>query len=346
MGHEKRGRVNLDASRLQDRGPAMATVGGGSSLILPLWARVALAVASGAAVGWYCYQRLMSLPYGAHDFGNSYYAAKHTLMGHNPYVAILSEPGQILWPIYLHPLTNAVAVFPLTPLAPKVAAGVFFAVSTATLTFALTRDGIWRLPMLLSAPFVVASWSVQFSPLLVACALMPRQLGWLAPVKVNLGVAAFAYRPSRWTIIGGGVLVVVSLLVRPTWPLEWLQTLPTAPSHISPVLYPFGFLALLAVLRWRTPEARLLLAMTLIPSAPWFYDHLMLWLVARTVWQMWFLTAVSWVTLVATLASEGMIFEPRMANIQPFIAWGIYLPALLVVLWNPGTNGERPNPAG
>lgn len=47
-------------------------------------------------------------------------------------------------------------------------------------------------------------------------------------------------------------------LLLPHWPVDWLDALRGAPHYAPPVQRPGGFLLLLAFLRWRQPEARML----------------------------------------------------------------------------------------
>src|SRR5688572_13368067 len=160
-----------------------------------LWQRILVAVAIGMAAGWFCYSRLDSRDLGAHDFSYPWHAARALVGGQNPYDALRTETGLPFSRWYLYPLPNAVAAMPFAFLPEYAAGGVFFGVSSALLAYGATSQDWWRLGMFASAPFVVALWSVQWSPLLVASALLP-WLGWLAPVKPNLGLAAFAYHPS------------------------------------------------------------------------------------------------------------------------------------------------------
>jgi hypothetical protein len=91
----------------------------------------------------------------------------------------------------------------------------------------------------------------------------------------------------------------------------------------------------LAALRWRTREARLLLAMALVPQVLFFYDQLPLFLVCRTRrealafigWGM----AVMMVYLIPAFVGFG----------GPWAMIACYLPALVIVLRRPN---EGPAP--
>jgi hypothetical protein len=132
--------------------------------------------------------------------------------------------------------------------------------------------------------------------------------------------------------VGGVVLLIVSLVIAPRWPLEWLEHLGRQPSkHKSVLLWPMGFVALLALLRWRTPEGRLLLMSALVPTASLPYDHLLLWLVARTWKQAAVLTGVSWAGYVAVLATAPHDLTGDAPLLHLLLALGMYLPAAAIV---------------
>ena len=89
---------------------------------------------------------------------------------------------------------------------------------------------------------------------------------------------------------------------------------------------------MLAVLRWRTPEGRLLLASTVIPAASLPYDHLLLWLVARTWKQAAALTALSWAGYIAVLATAPHDLTGDATLLHLLLALGLYVPATAIVL--------------
>jgi hypothetical protein len=201
---------------------------------------------------------------------------------------------------------------------------------------------------------------VQWSPLLLASLLLPG-IGWLGAAKPNLGVVAFVLRPRWSTVVGGLALVAAAFWLVPRWPLEWLAHLRLATLSYRPVImWPLGAVGVLGLLRWRTPEGRILAAMTLVPLAPFHYDHLFLWLIPRTWRQSLWLSGCSWVSVVAMLATtpHDLTRDPRL--VQALIAGGLYLPAAIMVLrlpnvgavpdrvarvvasWPPWLRGEEP----
>ena len=66
-------------------------------------------------------------------------------------------------------------------------------------------------------------------------------------------------------------------------------------THIRPpLLYWGGPLMLLALLRWRRPEARLLAALSCVPHTPELYESLYLFLVPASMWQGALLAALNY----------------------------------------------------
>jgi hypothetical protein len=174
--------------------------------------------------------------------------------------------------------------------------------------------------------------------LLIAAALLPG-IGWLGVAKPNLGIVVFAHRPRWSTALGAIALLASGLVINPSWPTEWLQHLGRQPSpHPPALLWPFGFVGLVGLLRWRTTEGRVLAAMTVAPSSAWFYDQLFLMLVARTWKQSLVLSAISWASFILVLATQApinLIDPERARGVQRLLVLGTYLPAAILVLRQP-----------
>jgi hypothetical protein len=159
-------------------------------------------------------------------------------------------------------------------------------------------------------------------------------LGWLGCVKPNLGVVMLAGARSRrdaLILVGGGLLVVlVSLAILPRWPLDWLTAL-KASTHFKPLVYrPGGFLLLLAALRWREPEARVLLALGLVPVTGLVYDMLPAILVCRTAGQAVVLTLVGyipWFTIGHSNTLEDQMWHNGITTL-----WFELMPAVAILL--------------
>jgi hypothetical protein len=234
----------------------------------------------------------------------------------------------------LYPLPTVLLVVPLARLSLAAAGGITMGLSSALLAFVLTRQGWHRLWMLASAPFVMAISLGQWSPLVTVAALEPA-LGALAILKPNIGLAAFAYRPSLRMALGCAVVFALSLIALPRWPLEWLHAIRSLPGHPAPILavHGVGIVLLLAAVRWRTPEGRLLLVSACVPQLLLFADQLPLLLVARTRNELVALTACSQIGFVIwfLMLRDGDLYVLKAA---PYVLLFIFIPTLVLVLRN------------
>lgn len=121
------------------------------------------------------------------------------------------------------------------------------------------------------------------------------------------------------------------------WPLTYppaalIAGLPLAPLPL--LLRPFGWMLLLALLRWRDPAAHLLLALAAVPQAASFADSVLLLLVARTWGEAALMAGTSVAGYAVWLASDAPrgTCEVIVVHGWPFVpVWG-YLPVLCVVL--------------
>jgi hypothetical protein len=269
------------------------------------------------------------------DFVFPWAAARHLLAGRDPYAAL---PGGLPEPFespLLYPLPTVLAVIPLARLSLAAAGGIMMGLSAALLAFILSRGGWYRLWMLASAPFVMAINLGQWSPLIAVAALEP-SLGALVTLKPNIGLAAFAYRPSRRMVVGSILVLALSLIALPRWPIEWLHAVRSLPGHPAPILVlrGVGLVLLLAALRWRSPEGRLLLVSACVPQLLLFADQLPLLLVARTRGELVAITACSQVGFVVwfLLLKDGELYVLKAA---PYVLVSVFLPALVTVLRRP-----------
>lgn len=296
-----------------------------------IYAVVAAGVAGWIAARWY-----LTSPLGTPgpDVDQWWWMARQLLRGDDPYAA--DQVARVFVTRIYYPLTAAVISLPLALLPLEVARGVFVVGTAGLLGFAAGkhRPELW--PMLAGMPMLMALRSAQWSPLLTAAMLLP-SLGWLAAVKPNLGVAMLAGARSVRAVkilVGGGLVVVaVSLLVQPKWPWDWRTVLESS-THFQPLLMrPGGMLVLLALLRWKDPDARLILALGLVPVTGLFYDVLPAGLVARSWKQALALMVVGhvswmndWLPRTAHTLAEEMWLNGRLA------LWFALLPALALVL--------------
>jgi hypothetical protein len=150
-------------------------------------------------------------------------------------------------------------------------------------------------------------------------------------------------------VIGGLALLAISLAVSPTWPVRWAESV-RASVHVSPIRSPGGVILLLALIRWRRPEARLLAVLACVPQIIGLYDTLPLFLIPRTRWQGYALAGLSYIAAFGQVAAAprlpGMTLEATLAARWPFIFFCLYLPALVMVLLpRPVEARERPQVA-
>lgn len=271
---------------------------------------------------------------GAGDFAFPLRAAQHLLAGRDPYVEMVPGiPGAA--GAFLYPLPAAVAAVPFAGLAPQWAGAAFIGASTALLAYGLSEKGWWRLLALMSPAFLLAFSVANWPPILVASALIPG-LGWLAAVKPNLGLVLFAYRPRWSTVIGVVIVLAVSFVWLPQWPAGWLSHVSRQEiSHPPVFLWPLGAIGFAGLLRWRTPEGRVLAAFALVPVSVFPYDHLLLWLIPRNMREALLLTWAAWLTTPAILGFNAEQSTATLLLIQAGISLGTVVPAAYLVLRHP-----------
>lgn len=265
----------------------------------------------------------------AADFTWSWRAAQAILDGQNPY-DMIRPSGQYPYnaPFY-YPLPAALVAVPFTIFPATIGGALFIGVSTGILAYALLEQDQQdqALLILLSAPYFAALRAGQWSPLLTAAMILPA-LAFLLTVKPNLGLAGVVYQP-RWRVVLAHVSLVMlaSLLILPTWPLDWLVALQDH-RHDAPIASMPGTLMLLALLRWRDPRARLLLALSIFPQRLLFYDQLPLLLVAKSLRARLILIGSGWAGFLAWQTIAG----PYSYAAPPWVLWFCYVPALGIVL--------------
>jgi hypothetical protein len=142
--------------------------------------------------------------------------------------------------------------------------------------------------------------------------------------------------------LAAAAVLALSFLVLPTWVGDWRAGLGKLDYHPAPILTFPGALAALALLRWRRPEARLLVAMACVPQLLFFADQLPLWLIPRTKRETMALSACSLAAFLGwfVLLKPGDYYVMKAA---PWVTSFLYLPALVMVLRRPN-EGEVPAP--
>ena len=172
-------------------------------------------------------------------------------------------------------------------------------------------------------------------------------------MKPNLGLAAFAARPTWRAVWGTVVLCAAAFALEPAWPMFWLRQLFAMKGgdthmvlgHLSPIMVPGGVVLVLALLRWRRPEARMLFVLSLVPQTMTFHDVLPVMLVAQTFRQSLSLGLLSHAAFL--LARSELITETDVGvmfhNTAPLALWLMYVPALILILKRPnvGTVASR-----
>ena len=302
--------------------------------------RVAVALLFALAAGAICWRA----QYVAHALGGDYlmiWRATHiALDGGDPYRLMWWMELPALHTPFNYPLPAVGMGLPFVWLRQQNAAIAFVACSAGLLGFAITRRNLDRIGILLSVPFIFAAQLSQTSFLILALALFPAAAG-LTGMKPNIGLALFAWRPRWWTVFSGGLLLFGTIVISPEWPAEWLALVRSSPTHSAPIATGVGALALLAVLRWRRPEARLLIAMTLIPHGLYFYDELPLWLIASSRRDALLLTGASWIGWVLWVATSSGAGAPHLRDAATWLVASLYLSCLWLVLRRPNV-GQVP----
>lgn len=304
-------------------------------------ARLSVSLAIGLAATLVAAANYSHHPTGALTDFDQIYVAARTLMAHgDPYRAVRAQGFP--FPLY-YPATAGVVTLPFLLLPLEWARAAFIGVGTGLCAWALSRKHWYPLLALLSGSYFSALLIDQWSPLLIGSAFLP---GWLAGMvlsaKPTVGLAlviAFWIVPvRRMAVLASGALVLalVAVLLSPEWIRSWLEAIQYAP-HIVPLvtLLPFGPLLLGALLRWRRPEGRLLLALACIPQTPSMYGTLLLFLLPSTRGETLALVILSDVAYYAMpdLTSTGPEALARYVHSSSWIlSLLLYLPCLVMLL--------------
>ena len=276
----------------------------------------------------------------AADYSGPWKAAQLLLQRVNPY-AVMSDLTPYPLGQLAYPLPAAIITMPLAGLSAAVAAGVFVALGVGALAYTVLDGPPYRLLIMGSPCFIVALTLAQWSPMLTASAFIPA-LGAFAVCKPNLGLALLARRPTRWMIGGGAVLLVISFLLVPTWLWDWTHGVSGMSYYKAPIAVKGGFILALAALRWRDPDARLLLVLSLVPSNLILYDQLPLFLVSRRKRDTVLLFVGSWLVPIVTRMTLPEWVDQEIVRQTfmraPVVAF-LFVPALYIVLSRPSADG-------
>ncbi len=279
---------------------------------------------------------------GPSDFYVIWHASRIFLAGQNPYELI--GPGRMIpfdWELH-YPASTLVAAAPLTLFQERTADFVFVFSSAFLLAYGALRENLDRIWIFASAAFVVNAKSAQWSALTASGFFLPL-MGIALCLKPSDGFAILAGTGRRtWLVaaVSALVLLVVSLIMMPEWPRYWISSVTTTWEFVSPVRRAGGFILLLAALRLRTKEGRLLLALALVPQVQSWYAALLPLLVARSKRenQILSLTSSLGYVLLIPLAMSSPTHEISAFDIGRMMVAYCYLPALIVVLKRDNTN--------
>jgi hypothetical protein len=215
------------------------------------------------------------------DFSLLRFATQVALRGGNPYVAI---PG------LEYPLPGLVLLAPWTLLPDALGSALFTFVGATAFAWALMANGYASLLGFFSPGMLFAAQVGQYPPLFAgAFAIAP--LGVFLIAKPHVGLATFVARPSWWPVVSAVTCTTIAFALLPNWISDWRAALALVGAHVSggsgafpytaPVLLPGGLFVLLAITRWRRPEARLLVALACVPQSMLLYETVPLALVPR-----------------------------------------------------------------
>jgi hypothetical protein len=286
---------------------------------------------------------LQALHTHASDFAQVWYAARAFVHGENPY--LLVGAGRAFdWPFpLLYPMTAVITAVPFAAIAVRWANVAWVAVGTVGLAWGLTRERLWspKLFVFASFAYLEAAHVAQWSPLLCAAALMP-SLGFVLAAKPTLGAALFAAFPNRRALIGMVAVVVVTIALFPTWPMFWVRGLQATRHMSAPVTHVAagGPLILLALLKWRRPEARLITALACVPQTTLLYEAVPLFLVVERWYEGLGLSILTIVAAVWTVPPQAAGYNASLWATGDVIVLSLYLPCVLFVLMRPNQHAS------
>lgn len=313
--------------------------------------RIAIAIAIGIAAGTLVFTFALRSPRFVTDFDQLYAAARALRAGADPWTVV--GPGrEFRWGWRLYYTLPAIAlVAPLSYLPLAAARGGFAAIGSALLAFAFTRERWGRLLVFLGGAMAVALLRVQWSPLLTGAALLA-PLSWLWIAKPTIGLATvIGAAPSAATAIRrvamGVVVLAIATAVWPWWVAEWLRAIATATDSQPPLLRLGGPLILLALLRWRRPEARLLVALACVPQTGDVYETVPLFLVPESRTELLLLALLTHAARAVFGSAFGWAFDDGFGYTQMMVVGGainnlvVYLPCVVMILRRPN-DGTAP----
>ena len=307
--------------------------------------RIVLALLAAVVSAAYVLASPLLFPAYLSDFDQLWIAGRAWRDGADPYAVVADFwRGQAQTFGLLYPFTAVVAVLPLSFLPMEWARALFVASGAFCFTYLLLGRAWWLFPILLSASMRGAVSSGQVAPF-VACAVMVPWFGAVAAFKPNIGLVAAGALTDRASLLKflapAAALTIVSLALWPIWPFAWLDAVRTGTANRPLVMQPGGVILLLALFRWREPEARWLALMAIVPINPKVYDALpLLVLLPRSLrgalgWAL--LTHVIELAAYAVAQRGGASYDAQSFYHARFLLWGVYVPVLIAILTRPIT---------
>nr|MCU0494416.1 hypothetical protein [Chloroflexaceae bacterium] len=295
---------------------------------LATWARlaVALLVALLAALASYFNQFFTPLyqdyfaTRGSGDFYWAWRAANDLLAGRDVYSHVFHANA------IPYPMTTVLIAMPFALLPEHWAGPMFFGVSCGLLTWGMLRTNeLYRLLVFASGPFWFALISIQWSPLVMAAALVPALMVFVLG-KPHIGLPVFLTYFSWRGFVACAALGLLSLLLAPTWVQRWFFQVNDYKGFVPLLLLPVGPMLLLALLAWRATRARLLALLACVPQHYFFYDQLLLLLIPQNRREMLVGVLFSWLPIIGSLLLPGFR--------SMWLVVGLYLPMLALILWS------------
>jgi hypothetical protein len=263
------------------------------------------------------------------DFDALYNSALRLLSGDKPY------PVAATW--FPYPFPAVLLALPFTAIPLDFARPVFDILVGWAFVYALWRHrGTFAVLAVVSGAYLFALLNGQIIPLVVAASLVPA-LGFVMAARPNTAAALLIWRPALVPLLGVIAFVLLSLVIRPSWPADWWIALQQDNTGLlPPVFRPFGLVLVLAAIRWRLPDARLLLAMAFIPQNSLPNELVALVLIPANLIEMSVYVAGSWIAVVLTQRMElsHSIADWSSAS-WPATLVLVYLPMLFLVLRRP-----------
>ncbi len=280
-----------------------------------MWKRIVASVLIGLASGILCKLWLAHLHIGAGDFNWAIWAAQDLLAHRNPYDR----------PMQLYPLTCSLFGLPFVWMRPENAGGAFYGISSGLMAFGLSRSGFRRFYVFLAYPYWAGLITAQWTPLIVASTFLP----FLLPAtlaKPQIGLPVLLTKSTWRGLLTCAVVLAISFVLLPRWPWLWMGNFHLYARFIPLLVLP-GPLLVLALLRWRSSDARLLFLMAAMPQR-WFYDQLILYVIPKSWREMSITVFLSW----AVGVWRWYHIPHSFTQVGRWSVIFMYLPLLVVVL--------------